>query len=139
MRRSFLFVALLLPLAGYAASSCPEQFPEFGAQFERSEDFQRANTRFPLPYSYVDGSAKPEPKTVRVMVNRSTVSKFPGIKFPSPAIQRAVPLERKTSTVASGTEVIRFDKPDTDMYSIEFQFRKSGGCWQLVNVDNISL
>ena len=139
MRRSFLFAALLLPLAASAASSCPEQFPEFVAQFERSETFQRAHTRFPLPYSYVDGTAEPEPKNIRVMVNRGTVRKFPGIKFPSPTIQRTVPLERKTSTVAAGTEVIRFDKPDTDVYTIEFQFKKSGACWQLIGVDNMSL
>ncbi|MDO9238259.1 MAG: hypothetical protein Q7U28_19770 [Aquabacterium sp.] len=139
MHRSLLIVALLLPLAGYAATSCPQAFPEFVAQFERSEAFQRAHTRFPLPYSYVDSNAEPERKTITVMVNRSTVSKFSGIKYPSLVIQRAVPLERKTSTVSGGTEVIRFDKPDTDMYTIEFHFKKSGACWQLVNVDNMSL
>ena len=139
MRRSFIPGALLLPLAAYSAPPCPEQFPEFVAQFERSEAFQRAHTRFPLPYSYVDGTAEPEPKTVRVIVNRGTVRKVPGIKFPSPTIQRTAPLERKTTTVADGTEVIRFDKPDTDMHTIEFQFKKFGACWQLISVDNMSL
>jgi hypothetical protein len=136
--RLLLASVLLLPLGASAAASCPATFEAFIARFERSQSFQQAHTRYPLRYAYVDKEAQPEPRAIQAWVTRAKAARSPGVRFPSPERQRAIPFDRKTSTGNDGVTVVRFDQPDTD-HSLEFRFRRAAGCWQLLRVDDLSL
>lgn len=139
MLRFLLAATFLLPFASWATPSCPEAFPAFLAQFEQRMVFRLAHTRFPLLYSFVDSLAEPEPKTVVVQITRANVDEYPGAVFPSHSAQAAVPVERNISLLEGGMVVVRFHKPDTDMYTKEFHFQAEGACWNLVRVDDGSL
>jgi hypothetical protein len=121
-----------------AAESCSAEFLEFVGQFEASPQFQAAHTRFPLSYSYVDGDASPEPKILRIAIERERAAEFPGIVYPSPAQQAAVAFDRTIDSPQPDTRAVRLEKPDTD-YVLVFTFEKSDVCWNLVSVQDLSL
>lgn len=137
--RSLIIALLFFPLLAHAESACPTRFTEFLAMFEKSIEFQTLNIRFPLRYTYVDGNAEPEPKQIKVMVSRANISKHPGVRFPTTAVQVTAPLKRKLTSGARGTQIVQFDKPDSDAYSVAFHFSKTASCWQLVEVEDGSL
>jgi len=140
MLRRLLCVTLLLVCSvAQAEQSCPKTFSSFIARFESSAEFQRLHTRFPLSYSFLDGSAEPDPKEVKVMVSQASAAKYPGIIFPSKATQASVPLKRKLLRHPSGTQVVHFDKPESDVYSVSFHFTQTVDCWLLVKVEDTSL
>ncbi len=137
--RTLIISLLLAPQFACADSVCPALFTDFLALFEKNSEFQLLNTRFPLSYTFVDGNAEPEPKPVKIMVSRDNVSKYPGIRYPSPAIQETIPLQRKLRLASGGVRIVQFDKPDSDAYSVIFFFEKTSSCWQLVDVKDGSL
>ena len=130
---------LFAPQLACASSGCPTRFTEFLAVFEQSVEFQTLNTRFPLRYSFLDGNAEPDPKLIKVVITRANASKYPGIRYPSPALQASVPLQHKLRSGVGGIQVVQFDKPESDVYSVGFSFLKVSGCWQLVEVEDSSL
>lgn len=137
--RALIIVLLFVPQLACADSACPTRFTEFLAMFEQSIEVQTLNTRFPLRYSFINGNAEPEPKLIRVVIARANASKYPGIRYPSPAVQASVPLQRKLSSKVGGIQVVQFDKPESDVYSVVFSFSRKSSCWQLVEVKDSSL
>jgi hypothetical protein len=123
----------------YAAGACPEDFDEFLRRFEASTEYQRANTRVPLPYTYIDTDAQPEPSRVKVLVGPGYSQKFKTISYPSPAEQAAIPLERSITSPSPRERVVRLDKPQSDVFSAEYFFARRSGCWQLREVRDHSL
>lgn len=134
----WLILMMLLSLPVHAGSACPTQFGDFIEVFQDSPNFQKLNTQFPLFYSDVDATAVPEPKQFHIKVTRTTLAKYPGVIFPSRSTQTSMSLQRKISE-QDGLQVVRFDKPDTDIYSVSFFFAKSSRCWRLIRVEDYSL
>lgn len=126
--RTLVMSLLFVPQFARADSVCPALFTDFLALFEKNIEFQLLNTRFPLSYTLVDSNAEPEPKPIKKMVSRANVSKYPGIRYPSPAIQESIPLQRKLFLASEGIRNVQFDKPDSDAYSVIFIFERTSSC-----------
>jgi len=48
-------------------------------------------------------------------------------------------LVRKVTEDTKGTVLVRFDKPDSDVFTVEYKFAIHNGCWQLIETNNQSL
>lgn len=139
MLRALLLVALCFPVAAGANTRCAPTFSDFLNSFEADVDFQRTHTRYPLIYSFVDENAEPEPKEIIKKLSRANAVSHKGIVFPEKSLQKSVPLERQVRRLPKGAYAVRFDKPDSDVYSVEFVFEDNGRCWRLISVADMSL
>ena len=95
-----------------AAEPCASDFDSFLLKFESAQEFQRQNTRFPLSATYVDGSAEPEPKTVRYKIRSVADPKYSRVIYPSKTKQAAIPFEKIVRS-KQGRVLVQFTKPDT--------------------------
>ncbi len=107
--------------------------------FQRDPSFQKAHRQYPLRYSFLDSYAEPEPRTANRWLSATQAEKKRAIDFPSSEQEKAKGLVRKVTKGKEGAYIIRFDKPDSDVFSIEFHFSPVGHCWQLVEVNDFSL
>jgi len=123
----------------HAASACPASFEEYLSAFQRDPLFQNEHRQFPLRYSFLDPDAEVEPRTVKHRLSAAQAEKERGISFPSLELEKAKGLQRKVTKAKKEAYVVRFDKPDSDAFSIEFHFSRVGHCWQLVEVNDFSL
>lgn len=139
MLRALSLAALLIPLVAHAASACPSSFEEYLSTFQRDPFFQKEHRQYPLRYSFLDTDAEPEPRTVKRRLSAAQVEIKSGISFPSLETEKTKGLERKVTKTKEGTYVVRFDKPDSGVFSIEFHFSRIGHCWRLVEVNDFSL
>jgi len=140
MYRALGIVSLLLATNSFAATSCPGAFRAFLSQFESDSSFQTAQIRFPLKWVSPNRAHKDFPDTppLTLSVTKAKVISSKTPIFPTVDDQRSTPLERKIKITKAGY-VVRFDKPDSDSRSIEFEFSKKNSCWQLVSVHDFSL
>jgi hypothetical protein len=117
-------------------ATCPAPLLDFLARFESDAAFRLEHTQFPLTLSYVDTTpAEPTPREKQISRDAFAANDW----YPTKDIQTERRLERRiTETSATAVEV-RFDKPDSDAYTMEFQFAKAQGCWRLIRADDHSL
>lgn len=116
-----------------------DNFEDFLKAFQRNPDFRVAHTTFPLNYSYVDGSAFPEPQTVKVTIPDVNHPEFKVAgRYPSQFEIQATPFEIKHSIDEQKRNEVHFGKPDTD-YAFSFFFVKKDSCWSLVEMGDYSL
>ena len=138
--RKYIFCCMALSLLSsvvLGAEPCAPDFASFLLKFESSREFQRQNTSFPLSATYVDGSAEPEPITVKYKIRSTSDPKYSRAIYPSKEKQAAIPFEKLVSSKQKQF-LVKFTKPDTD-YSFEFSFEKTSSCWQLVKFEDYSL
>lgn len=120
-----------------SASPCAARFADFIREFERDATFRLEHIRFPLALSYVDSAdLESSPKLIEVSREMYTSGRA---AYPTPEIQAERHLEKEISDGATGNATVRFQQPDSDAYSKDFQFEKRGTCWQLVSVSDASL
>jgi hypothetical protein len=116
-----------------------DNFDSFLKAFQGNSEFRLAHTTFPLQYSYVDGSAFPEPQTVKVTIPDVNHPEFKVAgRYPSQFEIQATPFEIKHSIDEHKRSEVHFGKPDTD-YSFSFFFFKKDSCWNLVEMNSYSL
>lgn len=139
MLRVLFVAALLFSLTVHAASPCTSSFEEYLSKFQRDPSFQQEHRQYPLRYSLLDTNSEPEPRTVKRRLSAAQAMKESGISFPSLETESAKGLERKVTKAKKGTYVVRFNKPDSGVFSIEFHFSRVGNCWRLVEVNDFSL
>ncbi len=120
-----------------AAEPCASSFDSFLVKFESTQGFRRQNTLFPLPATYVDGSALPEPKTVSYKIDSPSDPKYSRANYPTKRKQARIPFEKMVA-FKRDRFVVQFTKPDTD-YSFAFIFKKTASCWQLIKFEDYSL
>lgn len=139
MLRTLFVAAFLFPLTVHGASPCTSSFEEYLSAFQRDPLFQQEHRQYPLRYSFLDTNAEPEPRAVKRRLSAAQAMKESGIGFPSLETEKAKGLERTVKNAKKGTYVVRFDKPDSGVFSIEFHFSRVGNCWRLVEVNDFSL
>jgi hypothetical protein len=131
-------VALGLCDSPVSANSCVERFPDFVVQFEADIAFQLKHIQFPLRITYVDATASPEPAPRTKQISREMYPSQP-YTYPTRQVQTLRHLQKQVAEISGAKAVVRFEQPDSDVYSMEFQFEKFRGCWRLSLVRDISL
>lgn len=139
MLRALPITALLLPLVTQAASACPSSFEEYLSAFQQDALFQKEHRQYPLRYSFLVTDAEPAPRTVKRRLSAAQAENESGVSFPSLETEKAKGLERKVTRAKEGAYVVRFDKPDSGVFTAEFHFSRVGHCWRLVEVNDFSL
>jgi hypothetical protein len=139
--KMLLATLALLPLLGWATdeSMCPKEFPRFLPRFESDIKYQVASVKFPLLVAYLETSGHSDPIRKTESIFRAAYLKSKHPYYPTPAIQANRRLERKIEDRSSSMKVVRFDQPDSDAYSVEYHFKKEGGCWRLTFMEDFSL
>jgi hypothetical protein len=132
-----IVMMLLVVAKSWAAKPCAKQFEHFLTRFEVDQQFQRSNTQFPLQATYVDSSAEPEPKTVAYTIINAADANYATVIFPNKQKQLAVPFVKSISHT-QGIYGVKLMKPDTD-FMLEFSFKKTSACWQLIKFEDFSL
>jgi hypothetical protein len=138
-RLSYLIAFLFIASTSIASEPCPKTFDSFIELFQNKSSFQAGHIRYPLIYYFVDINTKPEPRRIKLRLSKHNYLKTPGAHYPSKQIAEKMNLYRKITTYPNGTVHVRFDKPDSDVFSVEYNFVTFNGCWQLIEVDDQSL
>jgi hypothetical protein len=140
MYRVVALILLLLPFTVNADKSCPKNIQDFLIDFQSNHEFQVAHTNYPLTYSYVDTSADPEPKKIKVSIlSANEVKSKKPPSYPMPNAIQSIPLKQTiTNATTTGNFIVNFTKPDTD-YSFEYIFLNKYNCWQLSEINDFSL
>ena len=133
-------LALLLPLAGGllaacttapppVAASCDKDFGAFLSRFEADRAFQEQHISFPLKFSAREGSR--ELSAERVRGGAAPV-------FPLAPAQQKQSL-KVSRQMADGAASVKLFVPNSDAYSVTYQFAYTAGCWRLAGVQDQSL
>jgi len=112
--------------------NCEPEFNKFISKFGSDIQFQHSSIQYPLPTSYLDMMADPEPSPVYETLTKSQVEKNEKPIFP---IKRSG-LEQKIEQNGSSTVLI-LRKPDTGIRLV-YTFNLLNSCWLLVKYDDES-
>lgn len=135
--RSLIVAVLFIFTSAFADQLDRGSFVEFLQQFEENREFQQNNITYPLPYSFVDSEAEPEPATVDQRLSKPEVAALKEPVYPSPQVQKSVPLMREINDQSPTGKIVRLYKPDTG-YLLEYHFELINGSWKLVKFENLS-
>jgi len=136
--RSLIVALLLISTAAFAEQLGRDSFVAFLQQFEENREFQQNNITYPLPYSFVDSEAEPEPATVDQRLLKAEVIARKEPIYPTPQVQQSVPLMREIKDQSPTGKIVRLYKPDTG-YLLEYHFALMDGRWRLVKFENLSI
>lgn len=132
---SLLFFVTILTSMN-AAASCEPSFYSFIHRFEVKPSFQLSQTKFPLIYRSRDHEDE-FLKMQKVLVEKLEIDKYE--RFPSPEEQRKLKLIKKFRSTKINQCFVFFNVPDSDMYALEFKFKRLGKTWMLIEVEDNSL
>jgi hypothetical protein len=141
MIRLIYFCIIFASAFAFSATeeSCGESFEGFLEKYQTDKEFRKEHSLYPLMISYIDSSAEPEPKIIKISIsneNDMQRSKIPS--YPVASEIKSVPFERRVSTRSNGITIVTFAKPDTD-YKFSFRFFRNKSCWYLVEVNDETL
>ena len=129
-----LAASLLVAQAAHGATCPATKFTAFFPKFADSVAVQKAFTDYPLAHVLLDHEAKPEPREIKVTVDKAKLT-FPLIP---PAVERkraklALRIDEASDTNAKAT----LFKDDTG-YQMVYFFRKDA-CWKLERIEDRSM
>ena len=119
-----------------AEPRCPHDFDSFIAKFETNQSVQSSQTRFPLLYSHLDHE-DPYLKLKTIWLDRASAQKYE--TYPTADYLKRIGAGREQSMTNRKTCIVRFRVPDSDMYALDFSFRRWKGSWRLVSIRDHSL
>lgn len=129
-----LAASLLVAQAAQGAACPAAKFPAFFPKFADNVAVQKAYTDYPLAHVLLDHEAKPEPREIRVKVEKAKLT-FPLIP---PATERkrsklALRIDEASDTNAKAT-LFNAERG----YKMEYYFRKDA-CWKLERIEDRSM
>lgn len=123
---------MLISFQAIAKDNCEPEFNKFISKFSSDIQFQHSSIQYPLPTSYLDMMADPEPAPVYEVLSKSQVEKNEEPIFP---IKRAGLEQRIEQNGSSAVLILR--KPDTGIRLV-YTFNRLNNCWLLIKYDDES-
>jgi hypothetical protein len=136
MRRLLTLFVVTILTSGNAVASCHQSFYSFIHRFEVNPRLQLTQTKFPLIYRSIDHDDE-FLKMQEVLVERHEIDKYE--RFPSIEEQLKLKVTKKFKSTKINQCSVFFNVPDSDMYALEFKFKRKGAEWMLIEVEDNSL
>jgi hypothetical protein len=95
-----------------------------------------SQTKFPLIYRSIDHNDE-FLKMKEVMVERYEIDQYE--RFPTLGEQRKLKITKKFKSTKNNQCSVFFNTPESDMYALEFKFKRLAGAWMLIEVEDNSL
>jgi hypothetical protein len=130
-----LFFLTILTSAN-ATAACQQSFVSFIRQFEANPNLQLSHTRFPLIYRSIDHEDE-FLKMKKVLVDKYEVDEYE--RFPSIEEQGKLKLIKKFKSKKINQCSVVFNAPDSDIYALEFKFKRLAKTWMLIEIEDNSL
>lgn len=136
MPQLLLFFFLTIFTSANATAACQPSFVSFIHQFEANPSLQLGQTRFPLIYRSIDHEDE-FLKMKKVLVEKHEVDKYE--RFPSIEEQRKLKLIKKFKSSKINQCSVVFNASDSDIYALEFKFKRLAKTWMLIEIEDNSL
>lgn len=119
------------------ARSCPASFPRFATKFENNAAFRMAQTKDPVAYAWIDQAGYPDGKPMQGSLSRLEVAAKQESLFPFSFADKALARAKRVSRSGSAVELLLF-VPESDALQLRYTFVRSGQCWVLTRIQDLS-
>ncbi len=136
MPQLLLFFFLTIFTSANATAACQPSFVSFIHQFEANPSLQLGQTRFPLIYRSIDHEDE-FLKMKKALIEKNKVDEYE--RFPSIEEQRKLKLIKKFKSTKINQCSVVFNAPDSDIYALEFKFKRIAKTWMLIEIEDNSL